>query len=309
MVKNKGVKPIVVLGIGLTLLFLFAALLFAIVHNHTVAVLTPEGTIARDEFHLMKFATLLSFVVIIPVFALLGFVIFRYRDKNKKSNYAPNYTNLFLEIVWWCIPAVIIAILSVVTWNSTHKLDPSKSLNSTKTPLRVQVVALNWKWLFIYPDYGLASVNELTIPVDQPVDFSITSSGAMNSFWIPQLGGQIYAMSGMNTTLHLMADKVGVYRGVSANISGAGFAGMHFDLHAVSQNDFRNWESITSGQPKTLTVSSFDELSKPSQNITPFTYGSVEDGLFEIIVNRYMPFQSDESGMMSSMKQENGLSE
>ena len=274
-----------------------------------MAILKPEGVIARDELHLLKFATLLSFIVIIPVFSLLVFIVFRYRDSNKKSKYSPNYSNRLLEIVWWLIPAIIITILSVVTWYSTHRLDPSKRLDSSNAPVRVQVVALNWKWLFIYPDYGIASVNDLTVPINQPLDFSITSAGAMNSFWVPQLGGQIYAMAGMNTALHLMADKIGVYRGVSANISGAGFAGMHFDLHAVNQNDFRNWESNVSQSGDALTLSTFDELAKPTQDVAPFIYGSVESGLFDTIVNRNMPFQPDPDAMMGSMMNQSGATE
>ena len=182
----------------------------------------------------MIFAALLSLVVVIPVFAMTIYIVWRYRESNQKAKYSPDWDhNSKVETIWWLIPTLLIVVLSVVTWNSSHSLDPFKPIKSSVKPLRVQVIALQWKWLFIYPEQGVASTNILELPVDRPINFEVTADAPMNSFWIPQLGGQIYAMAGMSTQLHLMASEAGTYAGASANLSGKGFAKMKFDTKAV----------------------------------------------------------------------------
>jgi cytochrome o ubiquinol oxidase subunit 2 len=186
------------------------------------------------------------------------------------------------------IPTVLIAILSVTAWNSAHQLDPYRALASDKQPLTIQVVALDWKWLFIYPQQGVASVNFVQFPANQPVRFQITADAPMNSFWIPQLGGQIYAMPGMATELNLSADQNGSYYGSSANISGTGFAGMHFTAKASSPAGFDQWIASTRNSPNRLSFNAYDKLAQPSQNNPPTTYTSPESGLFDIIIMKYM---------------------
>jgi len=176
----------------------------------------------------------------------------------------------------------------VVTWVSSHQLDPYRELSSNKSPLHVQVVSLDWKWLFIYPEQHMASVNELYVPVGRPVDFELTSDTVMNSFWVPSLGSQIYTMPGMSTSLHLIADKAGVYRGSPANITGRGFSGMVFDVHAVSQAKFDKWVSEAQVAGNNLTELSYGTLAKPSVNNKVTYFSPVQDDLYDGIVMKYM---------------------
>lgn len=263
-----------------------------------IAELSPHGTIGDKERSLILFALGLSVVVVVPVFVLLGFISWKYRANNHKSQYRPEWDhNNFLETAWWLIPGILIAILSVVTWVSSHELDPFKPLSSTASPIRVQVVALNWKWLFIYPDYDIATVNQLEVPTNTPINFSITSDAPMNSFWIPQLGGQIYAMPGMSTQLHLDAKDEGDYVGRSANISGNGFAGMTFMTHARSTAEFNSWIQSVRRTPHPLSTSAYSALSQPSTYVKPDSYSTVQSRLYDTIVMKYMVPQGDMQGM------------
>lgn len=255
----------------------------------TFAVLQPSGTIAEDERHLIILASLMSLIVVIPVFILTGLIVWRYRADNHRAKYQPNWDhNRVAESIWWLIPGILIAILAVITWQSTHALDPTKAIASNKPTLHVQVIALNWKWLFIYPEQHIATVNHLMLPVGRPVHFDITSDAPMNSFWIPQLGGQIYAMTGMSTQLNLRADKAGDYRGSSANISGSGFARMTFTATAMPETSFQAWLSTTAqkGLP-TLDKQSYAALAKPSTGNSE-VYSSVEPGIYQTTVHKYM---------------------
>jgi len=271
---------------------LLAVLLAAVGHflfTSNIAVLQPAGIVGQKEKHLMVLATLLCMIVIIPVFAMTIFIALKYREGNKSAKYQPSWDhNLKIESVWWGIPLIIITILAVVAWNSSHDLDPFKSLSSTAKPLSVQVVALPWKWLFIYPEQDISTVNYLEIPLNRPVDFQITADAPMNSFWIPQLGGQIYAMSGMSTQLHLMADKPGVYIGRSANISGRGFAGMQFDTKAVPVGDFSNWVAGVKDSPKKLTFDNYAKLALESENNPVAYYSGNAENLYDNIIMKYM---------------------
>ncbi|MFA5004035.1 MAG: ubiquinol oxidase subunit II [Candidatus Saccharimonadales bacterium] len=259
-------------------------------HGHNVAVLAPRGEVGQKERHLMIIGLLLSVIVVVPTFALAIFIALRYREGNKKAKkYNPDWdrSKLF-ETIWWGVPLVIITILSVITWQSSHALDPFKPLTNGTKPLNVQVVALDWKWLFIYPDYHVASVNLLEMPINTPVNFEITSDTVMNSFWIPNLGSQIYAMPGMSTQLHLMSDRVGNYPGSSANISGKGFAGMNFTAKVTSDSDFQSWLLTAQKSPAVLDMETYSRLSSPSQNNPSAVYKAPQTGLYNDVVMKYM---------------------
>ena len=178
-----------------------------------------------------------------------------------------------------------VILVGGVAWVGSYDLDPPKPIASTVKPLRVQAVSLDWKWLFIYPDQGIATVNQLTVPVGTPISFELTSSGVMNSFLVPQLAGQIYTMSGMVTRLHLQADHTGTYRGISANYSGAGFSDMHFDVDAVPAEQFAQWAAAARDSGSVLDAQAYVELARPSQAIAPFTYRAVAPGLFSGVVS------------------------
>jgi cytochrome o ubiquinol oxidase subunit 2 len=251
----------------------------------SIDVLHPKGLIASQERSL----------VILPVFGLTIFFAWRYRASNTKAVYLPNWEHSNIdELIWWSIPIEIILVLAALTWISTHELDPHRPLAIEGSPLRVQVVALNWKWLFIYPEYGIATVNLVEFPVNRPVNFSITSDAPMNSFWIPQLGGQIYAMTGMVTSLHLVANETGDYKGVSANYSGDGFSKMKFTARSVAQNDFDAWVKEVRQSPYLLTTDTYAPLAKPSVSKMIY-YGSVDNDLFSNIVMKFMPTSANTS--------------
>jgi cytochrome o ubiquinol oxidase subunit 2 len=279
--RSRWAVPIILTAAVIVLLGYF-------ISHGTVALLSPAGTIAEHERSLIIFATVLSSVVILPVFALTGWIVWRYRASNMHAAYDPHWDhNRIIESIWWLIPSILIAVLAVVEWRSSHALDPTVAIPSSQPTVNIQVVALQWKWLFIYPGQGVASVNKLMMPVNRAVHFDITADAPMNSFWIPQLGGQIYAMPGMSTQLNLEASKIGTYRGSSANISGAGFAGMDFQTHAVSQADFVNWASQLHAQRSQLSSADYDRLRQPS-NGTVVEFGKVQSGLYQTVVERYM---------------------
>jgi cytochrome o ubiquinol oxidase subunit 2 len=242
------------------------------------------------ERRLIYIALLLSAIVVLPVYALAIAIVLRYRTGNTKAKkYHPDWDRSWLlETVWWSIPIIIIGILSVITWQSSQELDPYRALASSAKPIPVQVVALDWKWLFIYPEQHVASVNMLEVPVLTPVDFTITSDSVMNSFWIPSLGSQIYAMPGMATQLHLMADKVGDYHGTPANISGKGFSEMTFSVRAVSGSSFNEWVRTTQKAPTHLDLPAYNNLAKPSTIRSPLYYSQPTNGLYNYIVMKYM---------------------
>jgi len=282
--KYKLILSVLILVIIAELILLLAIYL----QGSNFQILNAKGTVGLQQRNLLIFAALLSLVVVIPVFAMTFFIAYKYRAGNIKADYKPDWDhNRKIEAIWWGVPIALILVLGIVTWNSSHALDPKRALNSNKKPVKVQVVALQWKWLFIYPEYNVASVNYLQFPEDTPVNFEITSDAPMNSFWIPQLGGQIYAMSGMKTQLHLMASEVGDYNGSSANISGEGFAGMKFVARASTKTDFDSWIQSLQYSSETLNQDTYVELAKPSKNNPPATFVS-ENNLFDTIVMKYM---------------------
>jgi len=286
--QKTGLKFRLTVGIGLVGL---GTVLTGLYLRHTnIVVLNPKGPLARQERNLIIFAALLSLVVVIPVFIMTITIAWRYRESNKAARYQPDWDHSRLaESLWWGIPSLLILILGIVTWNSSHSLDPYRPLRSPNPPLTIQVIALDWKWLFIYPQQGIASLNYLQFPEQTPINFEVTSDATMNSFWIPQLSGQIYAMNGMSSQLHLLADGQGTYQGRSANISGEGFAGMNFAVHSSTMSDFNNWVRKVKQSPNHLDAVSYAKLSEPSQN-SPITYYSATDNyLYDKIVLKSAP--------------------
>ncbi|MGB4966612.1 MAG: ubiquinol oxidase subunit II [Candidatus Saccharimonadales bacterium] len=277
-----GVVAVIVAGLGT----LVAVLAWA-TWGGDFALLQTKGEVAHRERNLLYFAVVLSLLVLIPVYFMLFLFAWRYREGHRKA-YRPEWdSNRQYEALWWGIPIAIIAVLAIVTWVTSHSLDPYKPLASRHEPLKVQVIALEWKWLFLYPEYSVASVNEVAFPADRPVEFTITSDGPMNSFWVPQLAGQIYAMSGMSTRLHVAADHPGEYKGLSSNISGAGFADMKFTARAMTQSNFDSWLAYTRSSDRALDAASFRELRQKSTASPVSHYSGLDAGLYDKVVMEY----------------------
>jgi cytochrome o ubiquinol oxidase subunit 2 len=252
-------------------------------------VLDPKGPIASAERQILFNSLGIMLAIVIPtIVATLG-VAYWFRSSNPRARYLPDFKySGRLELLVWSIPAMTVLLVGGVAWVGAHDLDPRKPIVSTAKPITVQVVSLDWKWLFIYPEQGIASVNQLTVPVGTPVNFQLTSSGVMNSFFVPQLGSQIYTMAGMVTRLHLQADHAGTYRGLSAQYSGAGFSAMRFAVDAVPSDQFSRWVDTTRGSGPTLDRPTYAGLAKPSEAVAPFTYRAVAPDLFDGIVNSVM---------------------
>jgi cytochrome o ubiquinol oxidase subunit 2 len=277
--------------IGLVLVGLF-------VSTHDIAVLNPEGAVGQKQRDLLIIATLLGLLVIVPVFVMTFGIAWKYRASNKNAAYQPEWAHSKLfETIWWGVPIAIIIVLGVITWFTSHSLDPYRPLDSDVKPVRVQVVALQWKWLFIYPEEGIATVNYLQIPEKTPINFEITADAPMNAFWIPKLGSQVYAMAGMTTKLHLIANNPGEYQGSSANISGEGFADMNFIVKATSQADYSSWVHSIHGKNEMLTQQTYDSLAKPSvlDDAKPRTYVLHDERLYDRVVMKYMMPETSDS--------------
>jgi cytochrome o ubiquinol oxidase subunit 2 len=255
----------------------------------TEGVLDPKGPIAIAERQILFNALGIMLAIVIPtILATLGVAAW-FRASNKRARYLPDFEySGRLEVLVWAIPAMTVILVGGVAWVGAHDLDPRKPMASTIKPINVQVVSLDWKWLFIYPDEGIASVNQLTIPVGTPVNFELTSSGVMNSFFVPQLGSQIYTMAGMVTRLELQADHPRTYRGLSAQYSGNGFADMRFSVDAVSAEDFARWVDAARNAGPVLDGPTYADLVKPSSAVAPFTYRAVASELFGGIVSSVM---------------------
>ena len=296
MLTNKGGFK----AIGLGVLLLGTILLSGCHHE---GMMFPRGHIALVEYKLLIFSTLLMLFVAIPVFILSFWVAWHYRE-GRDATYRPNWSHsTLLEIVWWAIPCAIILILSILVWRTTHGLDPYKPLKSDKQPVVINVIALDWKWLFIYPEYHIATINEIAVPVGRPINFNITAAAPMNSFIIPQLGGQIYAMAGMKTKLHLIADKPGRYRGFSANYTGDGFAHMQFYAYATSEEGFNAWiQKVRAGSVGALTWDVFwQQLFKQSTADPVKYFGHANGQLFDEVVMSYMtPHYKPEGATVSA---------
>lgn len=279
---------LLVLGVALTSYALRAGWVH-VPQRPVVQVLEPKGEIAHKQRNLMIFSTLIMLIVVVPVFVMTFYISWTYRASNTKARYTPDWDhNRLMESIWWGLPTAIILVLAVVTYKSSHSLDPYRPITSSKRPVPVQVVALRWKWLFLYPEQGIATVNYVQFPEDTPVEFTITADAPMNSFWIPQLGGQVYAMSGMKTKLFLMADAAGEYKGVSANISGQGFAGMGFVAKSSTSESFYDWVQAVKQAPLTLNAREYTALAEPSENNPPAYFGAHDAKLYDTIIAKYM---------------------
>ncbi|VAX76536.1 Cytochrome bo(3) ubiquinol oxidase subunit 2 [Serratia symbiotica] len=257
---------------------------------HNIALLNPKGTIGIEQRTLIISAILLMLIVVIPVILMAFIFSWKYRASNTGAKYRPNWAHsTTIEVVVWTIPIIIIAILGSITWKSTHELDPSKPIVTNKKPMIIEVVSLDWKWLFIYPEQGIATVNELAFPKEIPIEFKVTSDSVMNSFFIPQLGGQIYAMAGMQTKLHLIGNEAGKYAGFSSSYSGRGFSGMKFTA-IVTQNtdDFDQWVAKVKASPNNLnTTNAFQALAAPTENNQVAYFSSVKQNLFKDAISKF----------------------
>jgi cytochrome o ubiquinol oxidase subunit 2 len=252
-------------------------------------VLDPQGPIASAERLLLINSTAIMLVVVIPVIVATLAFAWWYRSSNPHASRSTDESyEGRVEFVVWSIPALTVILLGGVIWIGSHQLDPRAPIAGQSDPLRVDVVALDWKWLFIYPDQGVAAVNQLVIPAGTPVEFRLTSATVMNSFFVPQLGSQIYTMGGMTTHLNLLADTPGEYPGVSANFSGNGFSEMRFVVRSMPTGDFNAWLEQVRGSGSALDAAGYAELAKPSTAVPPTTYRSVEPKLFERILDQTM---------------------
>jgi len=266
---------------------LLIGLSVALLAGCNTVLLHPAGAVAKQQGHLIVVATLLMLIVILPVMVLTVLFAWRYRKSNTRATYTPDWDHSTqLELLIWAVPLLIIIALGAVTWISTHTLDPYRRLHNAAKPITVEVVALDWKWLFIYPEQGIAVLNDLAAPVNVPIDFKITASSVMNSFFVPALAGQIYAMPGMQTELHAVINHAGDYDGFSANYSGAGFSDMRFEFHGMSEADFARWVRAAKASGQTLDRESYLVLERPSEHEPVRRYGSVAPDLYDAIVAR-----------------------
>lgn len=260
-----------------------------------LVTLNSSGDIARQQGDLIVVSTVLMLLIVVPVMALTGWFAWHYRASNKRATYAPEWHHSTqLELVIWSAPLLIIIALGAVTWISTHTLDPfrkldrldaARSVPADVKPLKVQVVALDWKWLFIYPDYGIATVNELAAPVDVPIEFQLTSSTVMNTFYVPTLAGMIYTMPAMETRLHAVINKAGDYEGLSAHYSGAGFSDMRFRFKGMDGAAFDQWIAKVRETPAELSRDEYLKLERPSAKEAARHYGKVVEGLYDAALN------------------------
>lgn len=249
-------------------------------------VLHPKGIIAKNELNLITKNVILMLIILVPTFILILVTAWKYRANNQKAKYAPDQSHR--QALLWAIPSAIVVIMATITWDATHKLDPYNPLDSEMKPLTIQVIALDWKWLFIYPEQEIATVNFVQIPEQTPIHFMLAADGSpMNSFWIPQLSGQIYCMAGMISSLHVMADGPGTYVGKAAEINGKGYAKMTFTAKSSSQADFEDWLAHVKKSSLQLNRRAYDALIAPSIEHPVELYAKVEKNLFHQVIVKY----------------------
>lgn len=274
---------------------LFLVALAGLLSGCKLVVLDPSGDVAAQQGDLIVYATVMMLIVIVPVIALTIFFAYRYRASNTEAKYDPEWDHsISLEIVVWSLPLAIIICLAGLTWVATHRLNPydplirvseEQPLDPSVEPLLVRVVAMDWKWVFIYPEQGIATVNEAAAIVDRPIEFHLTSATVMNSFYVPAMAGQIYAMAGMQTELNAVINEAGTYGGFSANYSGAGFSHMRFKIKAFDDAGFRDWVSGVRAAPRILDRESYVDLEKASVDHPVTYFGEIGDGLWDRIVD------------------------
>lgn len=270
----------------LTILAMIAASV-VFIKTHNIPVLEPKGFIGEKEKDLIITASLLMLIVVIPVYIFAFYFSWKYRE-GSNAKHTPDWEhNTIAEVCWWGVPFIIITCLAVITWKSSFELSPFKDIASDKKAVKIQAIALQYKWLFLYPEEGIATINYIKFPVNTPIKFEITADAPMNSFWIPQLGGQIYAMPAMRSSLNLIASEQGSYRGLSANISGTGFAGMTFEAISTSDDDYSSW--ISKVKSKTwFSLDDYNRLVKVSENLPQADYALGKKDLFDFILMKYM---------------------
>jgi cytochrome o ubiquinol oxidase subunit 2 len=251
-------------------------------------VLNPKGPIADAERGLLFDAFTVMMLVIVPVIIMVFVFAWRYRASNRDARYEPTWADSAkVDAVVWLIPALIVIAVGVLVWRSTHKLDPYREIASQQPPLDIQVVGQDWKWLFIYPEQGIAVVNQMAIPAGRPISLRITSDTVMNSFYVPALAGQIYAMAGMQTRLQMLADQPGKFVGRNTQYSGGGFSDQHFEVLATSQADFDAWAAKARQSPDKLDAATYARLAQKSRNNPVVYYSTVEPKLFDSIIEKF----------------------
>jgi cytochrome o ubiquinol oxidase subunit 2 len=256
---------------------------------HT-AVLSPVGPVGEGNRIVLLDSLAIMLAIVVPTIVAIVAFAWWFRASNRRARYLPDWAySGRLELIVWSVPALVVFFLGGIAWISAHLLDPAEPLKSKARPLEVQVVSLDWKWLFIYPEQNVASINRMVVPAGVPLDLRITSASVFNVFFVPRLGSMIYAMYGMRTRLNLQADLPGVYSGLSAHFSGDGFPGMAFDVHAVSPEQFTQWVAATRGTGPVLDEAAYRKLLRQSQNVSPYTYRSVPTGLFDDILEQRLP--------------------
>jgi cytochrome o ubiquinol oxidase subunit 2 len=287
--KNKSAesRPVKLLFLGLVG---FALVLWVLLKGTDIALLNPKGLIAGEQYSLLLLSTAVLFGVAVPTLFLFYYFAWKYRETNDKAAYDPATRHGKASlIIWWAIPSVVFVVLSVVMWSATHRLEPKKPIVADKETITIQVVAMRWKWLFIYPEQKIATVNFVQIPKDTPVQFQLTADEApMSSFWIPHLSGQLYAMTGHVNRLNLMADAPGDYPGSSAEINGAGFAGMKFIARVSSEEVYNSWVKDVQVNSAVLGSSEYQQLVRPSENNLVAFYQLADENLYDKVVMKYM---------------------
>jgi cytochrome o ubiquinol oxidase subunit 2 len=254
------------------------------------AVLDPQGSVGIAEKTILIDSLAIMLAIVVPTVAATFAFAWWFRASNTRARYLPHFAySGALELIVWSVPLLTILLLGGVAWIGSHELDPARPLPSAAKPIEVQGVSLDWKWLFIYPDQDVASVNRLVIPAGVPVQFSLTSASVMNAFFIPQLGSMIYTMNGMTSRLNLVADSPGDYRGLSSHYSGDGFSDMHFDVRAVPAAQFNDWVDATRKTGNVLDPAGYNDLARQTVNVSPFTYREVDPHLYQMIVTQKLP--------------------
>ncbi|MFM8858590.1 MAG: ubiquinol oxidase subunit II [Methylocystis sp.] len=267
-------------------------------------VLEPHGPSAAGNAQILINSIVIMLIIVVPtILATLAFGWW-FRASNKRATYLPNWADSgHIELIVWGIPLLVVLFLSGVIWIGSYELDPARPIASRGKPIEIQVVSLDWKWLFIYPEQGVASVNTLALPVDSTAHFSLTSGSVMNMFFVPQLGSMIATMNGMVTQLHLRADKIGDYYGQSAQFSGRGFSDMHFTLKALSAENFNNWINQTRQSSLKLDDANYLSLARKQEASAPILYGSIDDELFEKIATRQLSIEQKATDLSASQAQ------
>jgi cytochrome o ubiquinol oxidase subunit 2 len=258
----------------------------------SAGVLDPQGPIASSERLILLNATTIMLVVVIPVIVATLAVAWRYRASNQRAIYSPDWAfSGTIELVVWAIPALVVILLANVEWIGSHDLDPAAPIDAGRPPLKIEVASLDWKWLFIYPEDGVATINQLVIPAGTPIQFVLTSATVMNAFFVPQLGSMIYTMPGMTTRLNLLADRPGDYPGLSSHFSGEGFSDMRFMVHVLPDAEYGRWIARAHDDGPGLTAAVYMQLSQPSSNLQPQIFGQVESGLYGEILQTAAPLR------------------